>query len=106
MMKVMLLPLMQGKAEEEEKVCKDFRGNKSHIRLMNTRRKTCQKFSVTDVINMDTMPETVLYEGKEEDMQPLPMLIKFHLTLDAILLKNSSSSQSSQVRFLLAIMSG
>jgi hypothetical protein len=106
MTKVMHLPLMQGKAEEEEKVRKDFRGNESHIRLMNTRRKTCQKFSVTDVINMDTMPETVLYEGKEEDMQPLPMLIKFHLTLDAILSKNSSSSQSSQVRFLLAIMSG
>jgi hypothetical protein len=62
---------MQGKAEEEEKVRKDFRGNESHIKLMNTRRKTCQKFNVTDVINMDTMPEIVLYERKEGGMQPL-----------------------------------
>jgi hypothetical protein len=39
MMKVMLFPLMQGKVkeEEEEKVRKDFGGNESHIKLMNTR---------------------------------------------------------------------
>jgi hypothetical protein len=106
MMKVMLLPLMQGKVEEEEKVCKDFRGNKSHIRLMNTRRKICQNLSVTDVINMDTMLETVLYERKEGGMQPLPTLMKIHFTPDLILLKNYSSSHPSQVRFLLAIISG
>jgi hypothetical protein len=106
MMKFMLLPLMQEKAEEEEKVCKDFKENNSHIKLMNTKRKTCQKFSVTDVINMDTMPETALYERKEGGMQPLPTLMKIHLTPDLILLKNSSSSHPSQVRFLLEIVSG
>jgi hypothetical protein len=45
---------------------------------------------------MDTMPETVLYERKEGGMQPLPTLMKIHLTPDLILLKNSSSSQPSQ----------
>jgi hypothetical protein len=95
---IMLLPLMQEKAEEEEKVRKDFRENESHIRLMNTNIKTCQKFSVAYVINMDTMLETVLYERKEGGIQPLPTLMKIHLTLDLILLKNSSSSQPSQVR--------
>jgi hypothetical protein len=95
MMKVMHLPLMQGKVEEEEKVRKDFRGNKSDIRLMYTRRNTCQKFSVTDVINMDTLLETVLYERKEGGMQPLPTLMEIHLTPEWILLKNASLSQLS-----------
>jgi hypothetical protein len=40
MMEVILLPLMQEKVEEEENVCKDFRENKSHIRLMSIRRNT------------------------------------------------------------------
>jgi hypothetical protein len=49
----------------------------------------------SDVINMDTVPETVLYERKERGMQPLPTLMKIHLTPDLILLKNSFSSQCS-----------
>jgi len=72
MMRVMLFPIMQVKEEEEEeeKVLKYFRINESHVRLMSTRRKTCQNFSVTDLINMVTMSEIVLYRRKEGGMQP------------------------------------
>ena len=106
MMRVMLLPILQVKEEEEENLLKYFRINERHVRLMSTRRKTCQKFSVTDVINMVTMLETLLYRIKEEGMQPLPMLMKIHLTPDLILLRISSSSHPSHVRFLLAVISG
>jgi hypothetical protein len=88
MMKVMHLPLMQGKIEKEEKVRKYFRVNK----IMNTRRKTSQKFSVTYVINTDTMLETILYERKEGGMQPLLTLMNINLSPDLIQLKSFSSS--------------
>jgi hypothetical protein len=55
MMTINPLLLMQGKAKEKKEVSTKHLKEESQHQLQNTQKRTCQRFSASDVTSMATM---------------------------------------------------
>jgi SOS-response transcriptional repressor LexA len=109
MMRVMPLPLMQGKANKEDKVPTDRSKRGSPEQLLSIKR-TFQRSSASNVRSLATMLESAPCGRIRSNMPPPLMLTESHPRRsqgrEARMMRSSSSFQPSQVRFLLVVIFG
>jgi hypothetical protein len=76
MMRVMPLPLIQGKEKEEDKVSTDHSKRGSLDQLLSIKRRTFQRSSASNVRSLTIMPESAPYGRIRSSVPPPLMLIE------------------------------